>query len=669
MSKQTRQLIVTLAGLVVAVLWAQVVLGDVLVTRSGKRWEGKVTVNGDSYVLERPGGGKLTFPKIMVKEVIKSGQFKARYKKMLKTADLTDNIQVEKLARFAHKGGLVKERRKLLTDIYTPRLAKAKGKLKALRALAKWCRKYSMKDESAACRLRINKLEFPAKLADAGSNLERLEKLARWCMGRNMPEEKERCLAGQYEVRNKRADTPRRMWKLAEWCHKWKMSRRRDEQYLAAIRAAGSRGDLSALTEFLDLLKEGNCSPTVKRACRKAIYDHCFKSAGNDAMALAKLSIWCGEQGFKAEAAASAAAALKISPENNEVRWELGYSKDTVSGGWIRAIWQITDAHTSELAPAGGNRWVMTIMSGGDKAYLYVTVRFKRAISLKNLKRFRIVNSSGKSCGELCGWRNGTKALLIFKGIWSSSSLKGLYLQGLRGRQSLPAVKGDKPRKEKPKPSSSAKPVATRRNSPQPLSKEDSSVLDEAVKRMVRGGPREGTLVKRRFVWNKYVFKTLELGGHDVAALNAGTRIFAKVVYRRGQPKLRSFGMKNLVLVFNNRVTIGKTTFLSGTVLKRGFTVWEKVTKPNAFEKIVADIAKTVRLGKENDRLIAASALGNLGPLAMKYIPVLIKALGDKGWYVAERASQSLKNLTGQDFGRDHQKWKKWWDREKRKGV
>jgi predicted transcriptional regulator len=54
------------------------VIADVLVTRSGGRWEGKVTESGTDYVLVRPDGSKMSFPKDVVKEVVIEGQSAAR---------------------------------------------------------------------------------------------------------------------------------------------------------------------------------------------------------------------------------------------------------------------------------------------------------------------------------------------------------------------------------------------------------------------------------------------------------------------------------------------------------------------------------------------------------------------------------------------------------------
>jgi len=44
-------------------------LADVLVTKSGGKWEGTITDKGDSYQVETPSGSKMTFPKSVVAEV------------------------------------------------------------------------------------------------------------------------------------------------------------------------------------------------------------------------------------------------------------------------------------------------------------------------------------------------------------------------------------------------------------------------------------------------------------------------------------------------------------------------------------------------------------------------------------------------------------------------
>ena len=54
----------------------------------------------------------------------------------------------------------------------------------------------------------------------------------------------------------------------------------------------------------------------------------------------------------------------------------------------------------------------------------------------------------------------------------------------------------------------------------------------------------------------------------------------------------------------------------------------------------------------------SAIALGTIGD--KKAIPALIKALKDPYKDIQLRASYSLKDITGQDFGRDYEKWSSW---------
>ncbi len=57
--------------LLVGAVFVRAVVGDVLVTKSGSRYEGTVIDKGDSYVVIRPSGGKMTIPKRIVSHVIK----------------------------------------------------------------------------------------------------------------------------------------------------------------------------------------------------------------------------------------------------------------------------------------------------------------------------------------------------------------------------------------------------------------------------------------------------------------------------------------------------------------------------------------------------------------------------------------------------------------------
>jgi len=53
-----------------SILTVSVAAADVLTTKSGATWEGKVTLEGDTYLLVKPNGSKMQFPKDMVKEVV-----------------------------------------------------------------------------------------------------------------------------------------------------------------------------------------------------------------------------------------------------------------------------------------------------------------------------------------------------------------------------------------------------------------------------------------------------------------------------------------------------------------------------------------------------------------------------------------------------------------------
>ncbi len=186
----------------VGILFAQAVLADVLVTKSGSRWEGKVVEEGEAYVLIKPNGSKMTFPKSIVHEVIRSEVFHTQYKAMLKSADLTDDSQVDKLAKFAAKYGLSEEREKLLKKGYDLRLrrATAKNKPDSFRAIAKWCHKYDMKTEAAACEHVANRLAFPGKLTAAGKNAMALAELAKWCQKVGLKDEAAQAEAAAIKV-------------------------------------------------------------------------------------------------------------------------------------------------------------------------------------------------------------------------------------------------------------------------------------------------------------------------------------------------------------------------------------------------------------------------------------------------------------------------------------
>jgi hypothetical protein len=46
-------------------------------------------------------------------------------------------------------------------------------------------------------------------------------------------------------------------------------------------------------------------------------------------------------------------------------------------------------------------------------------------------------------------------------------------------------------------------------------------------------------------------------------------------------------------------------------------------------------------------------------------VDALIEALKDEDWGVRARAAEALREITGQDFGKDPEKWQKWWEKNK----
>jgi HEAT repeat protein len=62
-------------------------------------------------------------------------------------------------------------------------------------------------------------------------------------------------------------------------------------------------------------------------------------------------------------------------------------------------------------------------------------------------------------------------------------------------------------------------------------------------------------------------------------------------------------------------------------------------------------------------RMTAARALGMIDD--PRVIDPLIQALRDESHGVQKNALLSLKERTGQDFGKDPQAWQKWWDQNK----
>lgn len=81
---------------------------------------------------------------------------------------------------------------------------------------------------------------------------------------------------------------------------------------------------------------------------------------------------------------------------------------------------------------------------------------------------------------------------------------------------------------------------------------------------------------------------------------------------------------------------------------------------PRAVDPLIA----TLKDENSYVRMTAARSLGMIGD--KRAIKALITALKeDESHGVKKNAALALKQLTGQDFGKDSDKWQKWWDQTK----
>ena len=187
------------------ILLPQIAAGDVLITKRGRRYEGTVTEDKESYLLTTTKGGKsskLSFPKRVVKEVIKTKEAAEQFKKMVATSDLTSDSEVKKLAAYAEKAGLDAQREEMLSSAYAKRFSKADTNVDALRQLSHWCDSYGygLRTESVACLRAVEKQEFPAKLALNGTHAIALARLSTLCREWRLQEEAAKAEAAALKI-------------------------------------------------------------------------------------------------------------------------------------------------------------------------------------------------------------------------------------------------------------------------------------------------------------------------------------------------------------------------------------------------------------------------------------------------------------------------------------
>jgi len=317
--------------------------GDVLITNSGTRWVGTVTEQGQRYVLEKTDGGRMMFPKAVVRDVIFSDDARKTYEEKLAATDLADDDAVAALADFTEEWGLTEERQALVQKALELRQSQGAGDADRLRDLAAWCRHYGRQDDAEAAELQANRIEFKKKLAEAGTDAPELEDLARWCQARDMSAEVRECLAEIHTQRQQQAKTAQAKWELAEWCSGWNVVAWRDENQLAAIEEAEADTDIVLLERFLRECDEGGSSPAVANHCARSVYRARYASAEDDAVTLAQLANWCRERSLNAEAETAEEKALELGPDDAAVRGLLGYVRDEVTGGWRKPTAHLFD--------------------------------------------------------------------------------------------------------------------------------------------------------------------------------------------------------------------------------------------------------------------------------------------------------------------------------------
>ena len=270
-----------------AMVFGPGVRADILITTGGKEWRGKVTDEGDRYVVELPNGGKIGFPKKVVAEVIEEAALAGKFEAELEEADLTKDEEVNRLCELAEKYGLPEQRGDMLLSAYELRRREAKDDVEALRGLANWCKKYDLQGQAAGCESDANQLEFQARRA----------------------------------------------------------------------------------------------------------------AAGEDALALAGLAKWCQECGLKPEAEEAEAAALKIAPDDPEVRKQLGYARDEAKGQWVKA-------HLIRSATPGRKKWAFrlapaelsSISIGRDGTVYAVSNGVLYAITPEGKKKWAVALDRGADC-------------------------------------------------------------------------------------------------------------------------------------------------------------------------------------------------------------------------------------------------------------------------------
>lgn len=101
-----------------------------------------------------------------------------------------------------------------------------------------------------------------------------------------------------------------------------------------------------------------------------------------------------------------------------------------------------------------------------------------------------------------------------------------------------------------------------------------------------------------------------------------------------------------------------------GIVEEAGINIAEKGIVKERISLIKGLLSKKRDIVEYSAKLLGYKGEKNLD---IWKIETLIFVLKDKDWFVRKAAAEALRNITGQDFGQDHDRWNSWWQENKEK--
>ena len=324
---------------------ASTVLADALITKAGNKLEGTVIDDGTFWLLIRPNGSKMKFPKSVIRQVTKKAG-KSWPGKVVDDGKFwlllsPDGRKTRFLKSPVRKVTVPDTLKAILRAEYNSAKDKA-ATPQAHWTLAEWCDALEVTDWRDEQQLAA--IKAAAALEHQGV-LERFQYQLKIQEGSSHV--KQACANAIYQLRRPLADKvgPARekvkaLAQLASWCREHGLDAETGAVDLAAVKVAVASEDIGLLARLLTDLGSRQVSQEAEVACARGIYALRSKAVGDDVMACVGLAIWCREQGLAAEAGAAEAAALKIAPDSPVVREQLGYLKDSASGKWVKP-WEV----------------------------------------------------------------------------------------------------------------------------------------------------------------------------------------------------------------------------------------------------------------------------------------------------------------------------------------